>query len=226
MFSENEIRTSHNPFDSLDPLDLKAWFFTDPRISKKAIDYPPSCRRPGFHTLVKARGSGLTCGTKQFQYQRFMIERRLYRDQSSRGANRRDYELSWNFYPLVRPGASWESPEVYLKFDNGDWHAVAKQHRDWLRPGSAVRTWPLSSELHWVDQPRSPLFDEIPKVASQGVDAGAPYFILYGWSQIGPQGMSYTSYPRVELGGEESLKLNLRKARELGAYPMAWFTAR
>ena len=37
-FSENDVRTDHSPFDSLDPLG--GWYLTDPKISAKAFNYP------------------------------------------------------------------------------------------------------------------------------------------------------------------------------------------
>jgi len=223
-FSKNELRSERNPFDALDPLDLKAWFYSDPRIGKKGLDYPMTLPTAWVVYVSQGRGVGLEVRDKSFQFKKFMIERRLLRDPVSRAANRRDYELSWNWYPIIAPGESWETDEVYLKFGGGDWHEYASQHRDWLRPWIGRPSVPekFKASIGWVSRGiRS--FDEIPSVARQGVEVGAPYFIIYGWSAIGPQGMSYGAYPRTELGGVESLRKNLREARSLGSHPMAWF---
>ncbi len=224
VFSQNEIQTTHNPFDTLDPLDLKAWFFTDPKLPIKGINYPMDLPTAWFTYVADKKGIGFDVRTRDFEFQKLTLERRLFRDTSSRSANRQDYEFSWNWYPLVRPGKSWQSPEVYVKFDSGDWHAIARQHRDWLRTWVGRPKVPkeLQESLGWISRGiRS--FDDIPQIAKQGVDVGAPYFIVYGWSDIGPAGMSYNNYPRPELGGVESLQRNLLRARELGSYPMAWF---
>jgi len=222
-FSGNEVRTDPNPFDLLDLLDVKAWFSSDPKISIKAFNYPNILPTAWFTFTGDGKGIGFDVHDHLFQFQKFLIERRLYRDVSSPEANRRDYELSWNWYPLVRPGASWESPEVYIKFDNGDWHGIAGQHRDWLRsrvhhPNIAKK---FQSSIGWLSRSvRS--YDEIPAIAQQGVEVGAPYFIIYGWAGIGAAGYLFSAYPRADLGGIESLQRNLLKARELGSHPLAW----
>ena len=223
-FSENIVRTEHNPFDFLDPIG--GWFHGDAKISAKAFNYPDTLPTAWFTFTGDAKGIGFEVRDKQFQYQKFIIERRLHRDTKSREANRRDYELSWNWYPLVRPGATWESPEVYIKFDKGDWHGIAAQHRDWQkvwirRPIIAPK---LKSSIGWMSRAVSS-YDEIPAIARQGVEVGAPYFIVYHWSQTGPAGQVYGTYPRADLGGLEALQRNLKKARELGSHPLAWLNA-
>ncbi len=221
-FSDNAVRTEHSPMDSIDPLG--GWFMDDRKISAKAFNYPDTLPTAWFMFTGDGRGIGFDVRDKLFQFQKLIIERRLYRDTKSREANRRDYELSWNYYPLVRPGESWESPEVYIKFDSGDWHGIAAQHRDWQkvwirRPAIAPK---FKSSIGWISRGVSS-YDEIPVIAKQGVDVGAPYFLVYHWTECGPPGMVYGSYPRAELGGLESLQRNLLKARELGSHPMAWF---
>jgi hypothetical protein len=223
-FDGNDVRTAHNPFDTADPLDLKAWFFSDPKVSVKAFNYPIYLPTAWFTLVGGGKGIGFDVRDRNFQFQKFLIERRLYRDTQSREANQRDYELSWNWYPLVRPGGEWESPEIYIKFDQGDWHGIAAQHRDWMkdwirRPNVARK---FQSSIGWLSRNiRS--YDEIPRIAEQGVKVGAPYFIIYGWSKITAGGMSHSAYARTDLGGLESLQRNLRKARELGSHPMAWY---
>jgi len=224
VFSQNEIRTERNPFDSLDLMDLKAWFYSDPRIAAKALDYPMSLPTGWAAYAADGKGIGFDIRDRQFQFKKFLIERRLQRDSRSRMANRRDYQLSWNWYPQVRPGESWETSDVYIKFGDADWHTYARQHRDWLRTWIGRPAVPerFKSSLGWMSRGiRS--FDEIPRTAKQGVEVGAPYFIIYGWSTIGPQGMSYGAYPRTDWGGVQGLQRNLAEARKLGSYPIAWF---
>ncbi len=221
-FSENDVRTEHNPFDSLDPLG--GWFLADPKISAKAFNYPDTLPTAWLMFTGDGKGIGIDIHDRQVQYQKSVIERRLFRDTKSRQANRRDYELSWNWYPLVRPGTSWESPEVYIKFDDGDWHAIAAQHREsvkgWVRHPNIAKKF--KSSIGWISRGVSS-YDEIPTIAQQGVEVGAPYFLIYHWAECGPPGMAYGSYPRADLGGLEGLRRNLDKARELGSHPLAWF---
>jgi hypothetical protein len=169
-------------------------------------------------------GVGLDVRDRSIQVQFGVIERKLTRDRRAVSANQRTYELSWRWVPLIAPGASWESPEALIKFDGGDWHSVARQHREWLatwlpRPQVAQR---FRESLGWLSRPVSN-FDQIPELARQGVEAGAPYMIVYGWYGSGMYGLSYDYYPQATLGGVESLRRNLRKARDLGACPLAWY---
>ena len=223
VFSKNQIQTAHNPFLSLDPVDVRAWFYSDPRMSVKAIDYPADLPTGWVSYTADGKGIGFDVRDKSFQFKRFFFERRLYRDTRSREANRYDFELSWQWYPLVKPGESWDSSDVYIHFGTADWHGIAAQHRDWLKTwiGRPQVAPLLKASLGWISRNiRS--YDEIPTHAKQGVEVGAPYFIMYGWSPIGSHGMSYDAYPRKEFGGLESLRRNLDAARALGSYPMAW----
>jgi len=224
LFSQNDIQTTHNPFDSLDPLDLRAWFANDPKISMKGINYPMDLPTAWVTYTSDQKGLGFDVRTRDFEFQKLTVERRLFRDEISREKNRRDYELAWNWYPLVKPDSSWQSAEVYIKCDHGDWHAIAQQHRDWLRTWITRPKPPkeLQQSIGWISRGiRS--FDDIPVFGKQGVDIGAPYFIVYGWAAINTGGMTYDSYPRGEFGGVEALRRNLQAAKQLGSLPLAWF---
>jgi hypothetical protein len=221
-FSKNDIRTDHNPFALLDP--GAGWSLSDPLITAKAYTYPNSIPTAWIALAGDGKGVGFDVRDSKFQFQRFIIERRLYRDARSQEGNRQDYDLSWNWYPLVRPGSSWDSPDVYIKFDSGDWHEIAKQHREFMRNEVArpVIAKKFQSSIGWMSRGVGN-YDQIPAIAQQGVEVGAPYFIVYRWSEAGAAGMVWGSYPRIDLGGLESLRRNLEKARALGAHPLAWF---
>src|SRR5207245_10241478 len=90
----------------------------------------------------------------------------------------------------------------------------------WIRRANVAQEF--KSSIGWLSRTvRS--YDEIPSIAQQGVEVGAPYLIIYGWSQITTGGMSYDAHPRPDLGGLEGLQRNLLKARELGSHPLAWY---
>ncbi len=225
LFSQNDIQTTHNPFDSLDPVDLRAWFANDPKIPVKGINYPMDLPTAWITYTGDKKGLGFDVRTKDFEFQKLTVERRLFRDPVSRTNNKHDYELAWNWYPLVKPGTSWQSPEVYIKCDQGDWHAIARQHRDWLRTWITRPKPPkeLQQSIGWISRGiRS--FDQIPAIAKSGVEIGAPYFIVYGWGDLlNEGGMTYDSYPKTEFGGVEALRRNLEAAKKLGSFPLAWF---
>ncbi len=161
---------------------------------------------------------------RKAQTQYAVIERLLERDAVSVANNKRSYEMSWHWFPRVGPGQSWDSPEVYLKFGDADWHAIARQHREWLETWVHKPEPPeaFQSSLGWISQGVTS-FDQIPEMARRGVAVGAPYFIIYGWYGYGMNHLSYDYYPREMLGGEAGLRRNLAEARALGAYPLAWY---
>jgi len=227
VFSPNRVRRHHNPFQFLDPTDLRGWFTADPGYPAKGFDYPA-----GFSRLRTAwmsyQADGATISwdvrDRKAQTQYAVIERHLQRDPVSAANNSRSYEMSWQWFPIVGTGDSWESPDVYLKFGKDDWHVIARQHREWLetwvsKPGPPEA---FQSSLGWLSQGVTS-FDQIPVLASRGVAVGAPYFIVYGWYGYGMNHLSYDYYPRKMLGGEEGLRRNLAEARALGAYPLAWY---
>jgi hypothetical protein len=224
LFSANDIRTDHNPFDALDPMDRNAWVLNDPKIPARAFNYPMMLATAWAAYASGGRGIGFDVHDQTFQYKKFIVERRLYRDTTSRKNNRFDYELSWQWYPVLKPGESWQSPEIFLRFDDGDWHSVAAQHRDflktWIRKPDVAKEF--QSSLGWISRGANN-FDELPAIAKQGVDVGAPYFIVYNWSTEGAAEMVYGTTPAIASGGLESLQRNLKKARVLGSHPMAWF---
>jgi hypothetical protein len=225
LFSSNDLQTTHNPFDSLDPVDLRAWFANDPKIPVKGINYPMDLPTAWLTYTGDKKGLGFDVRTKDFEFQKFTVERRLFRDTVSPANNKHDYELGWNWYPLVKPGTTWQSPEIFIKCDQGDWHAIAKQHRDWLRTWITRPKPPkeLQQSIGWISRGIQS-FDQIPAIAKSGVEIGAPYFIVYGWGDLlNEGGMTYDSYPKTEFGGVEALRRNLEAAKKLGSFPLAWF---
>jgi hypothetical protein len=226
MFSDNRIRTHHDPFERLDPEDPRGWIHDDPAFPSKAFEYPSGflLHSAWIHYGAAGSGVGIESRDRSFQSQFALITRKLRRDRVSAARNQRSYELAWRWVPSVAPGEAWESPEIHLKFDDGDWHAIARQHREWLetwlqRPVVALK---LRESLGWVSRGISD-FDQIPAIARDAVDAGIPYVLLYGWYGSGMNGLSYDFFPQSTLGGEESLRRNLGEARRLGAYPLAWY---
>jgi len=219
LFSPNDIQTTHNPFDSLDPMDLRAWFADDAKIPVKGINYPMDLPTAWLTYTEDKKGLGFDVRTKDFEFQKFVVERRLFRDTVSPTNNKRDYELGWNWYPLVKPGSTWQSPDVYIRCDQGDWHAIAKQHRDWLRTWITRPKPPkqLQQSIGWISRGIQS-FDQIPAIAKSGVEIGAPYFIVYGWGDLlNEAGMTYDSYPKTEFGGVKGLQRNLEAAKKLGS---------
>jgi hypothetical protein len=227
LFGPNRVRSHHDPFQRLDPTDMRGWFHTDPAIPAKGFDYPSGYSPLHTAWVSYQAGDGFVgwdARDRTAQTQYFVIERRLNRDSLAPANNSRTYEMSWRWFPRVAGEATWESSEVYLKFGVGDWHLVAAQHRDWLetwvtkpRPPAAFQ-----ASLGWISQGVTS-FDEIPGLARRGLEVGAPYFIVYGWFGYGMNRLSYEYYPREMLGGVDTLRRNLREARALGAYPLAWY---
>lgn len=227
LFSQNKIRTHYDPFVRLDPESSGGWGVGDPAISAKAFEYPSGFMRMHSDWMLYRAGDlgiGWDVRDKSFQSQYAVVQRLLIRDHVSAAANRQNYRISWRWFPQVGQGKSWASPEVELMFGSTDWHELAKQHREWAetwmqRPKVAEK---FQSSLGWLSRGITS-FDQIPVITKTGVDVGAPYFIVYGWYIDGMNDLSYGYFPQYWLGGEVALRENLKKAQDLGGYPLAWY---
>jgi len=230
LFSANTVRLRHDPFERLDPSDTRGWFYDDPGIQTKVFQYPSgfSLSTAWLHYSSAKAGVGLESMDRTFQTQYGLIEHKLTRDTESISMNSRSYVLAWRFVPEIRAGESWRSPPMRIHFDHGDWHETARSHREWLKSWLKRPDTPAAfkNSLGWMSRGiRS--FDEIPTAAQQALDSGTAYLLVYGWfgsvANGGMNGLSYEYFPQQILGGEESLRKNLKKARELGAHPLAWY---
>jgi hypothetical protein len=226
-FSKNTVRTRHDPFERLDPTDFRGWFHTDPAISSKALPYPIGLNQLPTTWMSYQSGSeavGWDVRDTLFQSQCAVVDRILRRDAESAVNNTQIYRLSWHWFPLIKPGAAWESPEVRLKFGDADWHTIARQHREWFNAWSIKPERPdaFKKSIGWLSHGITD-FDQIPQIARRGVEVGAPYFIVYGWYGYGMGRLSYDFHPRPMLGGVDGLRRNIKAAQALGAYPLAWF---
>ncbi|MFO1466008.1 MAG: hypothetical protein U1F35_06160 [Steroidobacteraceae bacterium] len=230
VFSSNRIRFRHDPFERLDPNDYRGWAYDDPGIQWKVFQYPTgfSLSTAWIHYTAGRFGVALESRDRSFQIQYAFVTQALQRDARSAARNAWTYGLGWRFIPQVAPGANWRSPEMRIHFDRGDWHGIARRHREWMQSWQRRPVVPAAfrQSLGWMSRGINS-YDQIPVYAAQAVASGTPYLLIYGWfgsiANGGMNGLSYEYHPQQILGGEDSLRRNLQKAKDAGAYPLAWY---
>jgi len=133
----------------------------------------------------------------------------------------------------IRPGETYRSSPVRISLHDGDWHAVAGAHREWLetwiqkpdRPDRFAKAmgWHFYFMKHqdgWVRN----TYDDLPKMAGAALEAGCPYLLVFGWQQGGHDNHYFYRYvPNADWGGEEALKRAVAKCREMGVEIMPFY---
>jgi hypothetical protein len=208
LFSQNTVHTHHDPFERLDPQDIRGWIYNDPAFSGKAFEYPS-----GF--FMHSAWLNYRAGTRrrlgrarpELQSQYAVVERRLQRSRVSMAANRQTCQLSWRWFPLIRPGESCGIAGGVPEFDSGDWHEVARQHRNWLQtwlPRAAVAE-KLQSSIGWISRGIT-AYEQIPAIARTRRRGRRAIFHHLRLVRQRHEQLSYDYFPQAMLGGESSLR--------------------
>jgi hypothetical protein len=126
----------------------------------------------------------------------------------------------------VQPGETWTSAPVRILCHQGDWHATADAHREWLstwvqkpqRPDqfAAAIGWHFFFMKH-QDGLILNTYDDLPRMAEASLAAGCPYLLVFGWQTGGhDNNYLYRYVPNEAWGGAERLRQALQKVRQLG----------
>ena len=135
---------------------------------------------------------------------------------------RRSLDLAVSHPRRVKPGETWESPNVRIVVHEGDWHVVADQHRDWLdgwigkpdRPAKFAKAvgWHFYFMKH-QDGVELNTYEDLPRMAEAALAAGCPYLLVFGWQMGGhDNNYLYRYVPNDAWGGVEALRTALKKA--------------
>ena len=133
----------------------------------------------------------------------------------------------------IKPGETYRSSPVRISVHDGDWHAVADAHREWLetwiqkpdRPEKFAKAigWHFYFMKHQDGWERN-TYDDLPKMAEAALEAGCPYLLVFGWQQGGHDNHYFYRYvPNPDWGGEKALKQAVAKCREMGVEIIPFF---
>ncbi|MBA2278803.1 MAG: hypothetical protein H0W06_13685, partial [Chloroflexia bacterium] len=138
--------------------------------------------------------------------------------------------LRWSHYPLLEPGATWESGEYVLLPHAGDWYAGARAYQRFaagaypynaprrIREALAVRSlWPAVRNA-----PPTFTFSQLPEYAEELTDPelGVTELILWHWWFKN----GYPIFVDPRLGTEEEFGAALRTCAEMGV-PIVLFVS-
>lgn len=187
-------------------------------------EYPPSTGLYGTNTLRWLDFGGLEGGLSVFQKEWGTPERptvRTYRSQADPASLR----LMWDYRQGIKPGATWESAEVWLTPHRGGWakgiepfRAFVRTKRPERRPPPHIRDGLGMQSIFMIQAPeRDPAyaaftFKDIPKVAADAKAHGIEEICLWGWCE-------YFTLPfnvRTELGTPDDFVAAVAEARKIG----------
>jgi len=133
----------------------------------------------------------------------------------------------------IPPGKTYETPPVRIVLHEGDWHAVADEHRRWLETwiGKPDRPEKLAEAIGWhfffmkhQDGHVVNRYADLPKMAEASLAAGCPYLLVFGWQTGGhDNNYPYRYVANEDWGGAEALRRALKRCRAMGVEVMPFY---
>lgn len=133
----------------------------------------------------------------------------------------------------IPPGKTYETPPVRIVLHEGDWHAVADEHRRWLETwiGKPDRPEKLAEAIGWhfffmkhQDGHVVNRYADLPKMAEASLAAGCPYLLVFGWQTGGhDNNYPYRYVANEDWGGAEALRRALERCRAMGVEVMPFY---
>jgi len=133
----------------------------------------------------------------------------------------------------IGPDETWTSAPVRIFLHQGDWHATADAHREWLSTWvrKAERPEKFAESIGWhfyfmkhQDGLVVNRYDDLPKMAEASLAAGCSYLLLFGWQTGGhDNNYLYRYVPNESWGGASGLRAALEKVRQMGVEVIPFF---
>ena len=163
----------------------------------------------------------------------FCVQKVIKKDRYSKENNKVGLFMAPEFYPTIKTGCKWTSPECIIRVHNADWHRTAKEHRTWLegvmeRP-ETPKNFKTSLGWHFYlmklqDGTDIRSFDDLPKMAEAAKDAGINNIMLFGLYNYGHDNDYEMSYiPNEDWGGPEKFISAVREVQEKGVRVIPFF---
>ncbi|HHV55271.1 MAG TPA: hypothetical protein GXX55_07480 [Firmicutes bacterium] len=122
-------------------------------------------------------------------------------------------------YVPISPGESWESPPAVVWAHPGDWHAAARQYREWFDRHGRPSYDPIPEDMRaeavvtpWYDLRRAEgvlhRFGELPSIYDEVAASrwGSRHLFLAGWNRGGFDSQYPEYHPDLELGSPVDLR--------------------
>jgi hypothetical protein len=200
-------------------------------LGQKRVNRYPEHLASAWHDYGNAeRGIGLEARHTDFSIVDFFVHRVV---EKTREPVRRTLDLATVQPRRIRPGESWTSAPARLSVHEGDWHATADAHREWLetwirKPDRPAR---FAEAIGWhfyfmkhQDGLVLNTYEDLPKMAEASLAAGCPYLLVFGWQTGGHDNNYLYRYVSNETwGGAEALRTAVRKVRDMGAEIIPFF---
>ncbi|HPW82365.1 MAG TPA: DUF6259 domain-containing protein [Verrucomicrobiota bacterium] len=190
---------------------------------KRVFRYPEHLGSAWYDFGNDERGIALEGRHTDFSILDFFVHRVV---EKAREPIRRTLDLATVQPRRVPPGEAWTSAPVRIVVHQGDWHAVAAEHRDWLSTWvqKPVRPAKFAEAIGWhfyfmkhQDGLVLNTYEDLPRMAEAALAAGCPYLLVFGWQTGGHDNNYLYRYVANESwGGAASLRRALQKVRQMG----------
>ena len=149
-----------------------------------------------------------------------------------------DFEAGFVKHLFLNPGDSLTIEGFVLSPYTGSWHAAADHYGNWARTwykplpkpdwidGGKFRGWHRIIHKHQNGEVLFP-YDTMPRIHADGKAAGIDGLFMFGWWPGGMDRMYPDYVPDPELGGEQTLRDNIRRFQdELGGHTILYASGR
>jgi len=197
---------------------------------KRVFRYPQHLASAWYEFGNGERGIALEGRHTDFSIMDFFIHKVVEKD---REPIRRTLDLAVVQPRRLKPGETWTSAPIRIVVHEGDWHAVADAHREWLsswvtkprRPSSFAEAigWHFFFMKH-QDGLVLNTYDDLPRMAEASLAAGCPYLLVFGWQTGGhDNNYLYRYVPNESWGGADRLRQVLQQVRQRGVQVVPFY---
>ena len=197
---------------------------------KRVYRYPEHLASAWYDYGNGERGLALEGRHTDFSILDFFVHKVI---EKTRDPVRRTLDLATTQPRRIKPGETWTSAPVRILVHQGDWHATADAHREWLSSWvqKPQRPAKLADSIGWhfyfmkhQDGLVLNTYADLPKMAEASLAAGCPYLLVFGWQTGGhDNNYLYRYVPNEAWGGAESLRRALEKVRQTGVEVVPFF---
>lgn len=202
---------------------------------KRSFRYPNQLATSWVDYGCEDYGLGMEVRNRDIQPQDFYVEKLVEKDKEDIKRNKIALSFGWCFFPHVKLGEVWTSPEIIIKLHEGDWHVVADKHRRWSEgwmikpdvPADFARSlgWHFYFMKH-QDGTIINTYEDFSKMAEGSLKAGIPNIMVFGWQRVGHDNYyPFGYYANEDWGGKEKLKEKLDQVRKMGVRVIPFFNA-
>ena len=197
---------------------------------KRTARYPEHLASAWAHYGNAEQGVGIEGRHTDFSIMDFFVQKVV---DKTKDPVSRSMDLITVHPRRIKPGETWQSPPVRINVRQGDWHATAREHREWLETWIKKPDRPkkFADAIGWhflfmkhQDGVVCCDYEGLPAMAEAALAAGCPYLLAFGWQECGHDNAYMYGYVANEQwGGAAKLREAVEKCRAMGVEIMPFY---